>query len=54
MNLPEIFGKKGAKYALKTVIYISLGPPDPTQQHLGPLSQILHFTANQLHALFEN
>ena len=29
-NLSEIFGKKGGKYAIKRVIYKSLGPPDPT------------------------
>ena len=43
VNLPEIFGKKGVEYAIKTVIYKSLGPPDPIHPHLGRLSQIFPF-----------
>ena len=39
-NLPEIFNYKGAKYAMITVIYKSLGPPDPTQPHLGQLTKM--------------
>ena len=31
---------KGAKYAIITVIYKSLGPPDPTQPHLGQLTKV--------------
>ena len=30
MNLPKIFGKKSVKYAIKAVIYKSLGPPITT------------------------
>ena len=43
VDLPEIFDKKGVKYAIKTVIYKSFGPPDPTHSHLGQFSQIKPF-----------
>ena len=36
----DIFDKKRVKYAIKTVIYKSLGPPDPTHPHLVQLYQI--------------
>ena len=39
-NLSEIFGKKGGKYAIKRVIYKSLGPPYPNHAHLGQIAQI--------------
>ena len=38
MNLPEPSAKKG-QMCHKTVIYKSLGPPDPTHRHLSQLSK---------------
>ena len=37
------FRPKGVKYAIKTVIYKSLGSLDPTHPHLGQLYQIKQF-----------
>ena len=39
MSLPKCFDKKGVKYAI-TLIYKSLGPPDPIHPHLSQLYQI--------------
>ena len=33
-NLPKNFDPRGVKYGEKTVIFKSLGPPDPTHPHL--------------------
>ena len=45
VNSPKFVGNKGVKYAIKTVIFKSLGLPDPTLPHLCQLSQILKITA---------
>ena len=43
MILPDIFGKEGVKYAIKTVNNKILGQPNPTNPYLGHLYQIKPF-----------